>query len=348
MKYPQTMKSLDRSPGKNWVEEAGGLPMYIRRIANHLHAEQDMTISHAIAAAVNTCKRWAAGGGNVTPETQAKAAKALAEWEAKKAKGAKMSVELSFDAAAHPRAPAGSPTGGQFVAQEESSGQKKKGKKKKGSERERLIAELMSKKGADYRAAKSESGGKSGGGKTSPAKGKERGEEKGKRAPKGAMPTGTTARPGVGVAVTRTVAGQKRPAEVKPKDERRDKVDPSAPDSRTLRPKTRRKRPGFSVATSRSNIGGPGTVSRAVRPPKAKQVAAVRTVVAKQRRELSTAAREQGWRREGDGSYSTQMRRNGEMQTGKIKQEGVGFTVSKGGQTRKFKDLAQARAWLMS
>lgn len=77
---------LERAPGRrdNWVEKAGGLPSYIERIAKHLHYEQGMTISHAIAAAVNTVKRWARGGGDVKPDTQAKAAKALASWEAKK------------------------------------------------------------------------------------------------------------------------------------------------------------------------------------------------------------------------------------------------------------------------
>lgn len=88
---------LERSPGNNdnWVERAGGLPSYIERIAKHLHYEQGMPISRAIAVAVNTVKRWAKGGTvtahgttkRITPATQAKAAKAVAEWEAKKARG---------------------------------------------------------------------------------------------------------------------------------------------------------------------------------------------------------------------------------------------------------------------
>lgn len=71
----------------NWVEKAGGLPPYIRRIARHLMADAGMSTSQAIATAVNTVKRWARGGGDVTAATQAKAAKALAEWNAKKAAG---------------------------------------------------------------------------------------------------------------------------------------------------------------------------------------------------------------------------------------------------------------------
>ena len=42
-----------------------------------------MTIGHAIASAVNKMKEWAATG---KPETKAKAAAALAQWEAKKGK----------------------------------------------------------------------------------------------------------------------------------------------------------------------------------------------------------------------------------------------------------------------
>lgn len=89
--------TLERKPGgpDNWVEAAGGLPKYIERIAKHLHYEKGMTISAAIATAVNTVKRWARKGGvvkygdphnmHVTTITAAQAAKAVAEWEAKKA-----------------------------------------------------------------------------------------------------------------------------------------------------------------------------------------------------------------------------------------------------------------------
>ena len=46
-----------------------------------------MTISHAIATAVNTVKKWCAGGkGKTTAATKAKACAAVAQWEAKKAK----------------------------------------------------------------------------------------------------------------------------------------------------------------------------------------------------------------------------------------------------------------------
>lgn len=78
--------SLDRSPGTNWVEKAGGLPEYICKIAEDIHQERGMTISHAIAIAVEQVRRWASGEGNVSAATRAKAAKALAEWEAKRVK----------------------------------------------------------------------------------------------------------------------------------------------------------------------------------------------------------------------------------------------------------------------
>lgn len=78
--------TLDRSPKKNWVENAGGLPAYIEKIAKSLHEKRGMTISRAIATAISRIKVWAAGGGGVDADTRAKAAKALAQWEALKGK----------------------------------------------------------------------------------------------------------------------------------------------------------------------------------------------------------------------------------------------------------------------
>lgn len=76
--------SLDDSPGKNWVEGVGGLPTYICEIARAIK-KTGKTTSEAIAIAVSRVKVWASGKG-VDKDTQAKAAKAVAEWEAKKAK----------------------------------------------------------------------------------------------------------------------------------------------------------------------------------------------------------------------------------------------------------------------
>jgi hypothetical protein len=88
------MGKLERKPGgpDNWVEASGGLPSYIERIAVHLH-EKGMSISHAIATAVNTVKRMCASGDlnykgkqNVNAGSRAEACKAVAEWESKKAR----------------------------------------------------------------------------------------------------------------------------------------------------------------------------------------------------------------------------------------------------------------------
>lgn len=70
---------LERKPGgpDNWVEKVGGLPNYIKRIAKHIHSDSGLSISHAIAAAVNRVKVLAAKGN-------AQAIAALAQWEAKK------------------------------------------------------------------------------------------------------------------------------------------------------------------------------------------------------------------------------------------------------------------------
>jgi len=83
-------RPLERAPGKrdNWVEIAGSLPPYIEHIAQALHERRGMTISHAIATAINRVKRWAAGLDGVSAKTKAKAIKALAEWTALKAKNA--------------------------------------------------------------------------------------------------------------------------------------------------------------------------------------------------------------------------------------------------------------------
>lgn len=74
------------TPGdrENWVDQVGGLPLYIREIA-HALIRNGHTESRAIAMAVASVKRWASGGDDVNEDTRVKAAAALAEWEAKKA-----------------------------------------------------------------------------------------------------------------------------------------------------------------------------------------------------------------------------------------------------------------------
>lgn len=78
--------TLDWSPKENWVDKSGGLPRYIERIALALIRERGMSRERAIATAINRVKKWAAGGGDVNADTRAKAVKALAEWEALKAR----------------------------------------------------------------------------------------------------------------------------------------------------------------------------------------------------------------------------------------------------------------------
>lgn len=87
------MGALDRSPKKNWVENAGGLPPYIERIAIHLHEKQGMDISRAIATAINAVKKACLSGDLNWPGiqhenfgSQAQACAAVAEWEALKSK----------------------------------------------------------------------------------------------------------------------------------------------------------------------------------------------------------------------------------------------------------------------
>jgi len=77
--------SLDESPKHNWVEDAGGLPPYVRELARGI-MKSGKSKSQAIAIAISRIKKWASGGDGVDPDTRAKAAKALAQWEALKAK----------------------------------------------------------------------------------------------------------------------------------------------------------------------------------------------------------------------------------------------------------------------
>jgi len=89
--------SLDRSPKKNWVENRGGLPPYIRKIARAIHQKRGIPLDRAIPIAIGKIKDWARGGDDVTAKTRAKAAAALAKWTALKAKGGKK-VSLSAEA----------------------------------------------------------------------------------------------------------------------------------------------------------------------------------------------------------------------------------------------------------
>lgn len=86
------LPELNRSPKKNWVELLGGLPIYIKRIAKHVH-QGGKTISHAIAIAINTVKKWCATGDitqfkglqRLNKISRAQACAAMAQWEKMKA-----------------------------------------------------------------------------------------------------------------------------------------------------------------------------------------------------------------------------------------------------------------------
>lgn len=90
---------LENKPGKtNWVEEEGGLPSFLERVAKHIHSDSGYPEGAAIAAAVNKLEEWA--------PKNAKAAKALAEWNAMKARARakrnkKSKVSLSLGTITH-------------------------------------------------------------------------------------------------------------------------------------------------------------------------------------------------------------------------------------------------------
>jgi len=64
-----------------WHGKNRQLPAFIQHVANDLIQQRGMSESQAIATAVAVCKKWAAGGPDVKPDTRAKAAAAVAEWE---------------------------------------------------------------------------------------------------------------------------------------------------------------------------------------------------------------------------------------------------------------------------
>lgn len=67
-----------------WHDRSAQLPAYIQNIA-HALIRGGMGESQAIATAIGSVKRWASGGGHVTPEVRTAAARAVAEWDELKA-----------------------------------------------------------------------------------------------------------------------------------------------------------------------------------------------------------------------------------------------------------------------
>ena len=85
-------ESADDQRMANWVDKAGGLPSYIKRVVKHLR-EKGMDQSRAIATAVNVAKKMCATGDtnfpgkqSVNPGSRAEACGAVTRWEAMKAK----------------------------------------------------------------------------------------------------------------------------------------------------------------------------------------------------------------------------------------------------------------------
>ena len=89
--YSVTKSPFSASTTSNWIARLGGLPAYVQNIAKGV-MKSGKTESQAIQIAIGTIKRWARGGGKVSPEVRAAAAKALAEWEALRAKNAAKKV----------------------------------------------------------------------------------------------------------------------------------------------------------------------------------------------------------------------------------------------------------------
>lgn len=95
MKFRLAGRTLDVDVAEgtfNWVDDTGGLPGYIREIADAL-MKKGWKEGRAIATAVNVTKKMCSTGDlnfpgdqDVNPGSRAKACKAVAEWEEKKAR----------------------------------------------------------------------------------------------------------------------------------------------------------------------------------------------------------------------------------------------------------------------
>lgn len=86
-----TPSNRDIALAKNWVDQQGGLPPYIKRITKHL-TDKGMDQSRAIATAVNAAKKMCASGDlnwpgiqKVNPGSKAEACAAVARWDEMKA-----------------------------------------------------------------------------------------------------------------------------------------------------------------------------------------------------------------------------------------------------------------------
>lgn len=101
-----TPEPWSTSKTSNWVARGGGLPDYIQHVSHGIkRSNPALSTSEAIARAIGVVKDWARGGKHVDAETRAAAAKAVAEWEALKAKqhaksaakGAKAATEAATE-----------------------------------------------------------------------------------------------------------------------------------------------------------------------------------------------------------------------------------------------------------
>jgi hypothetical protein len=84
---PGALSSKTAVTHHNWVEEQGGLPRFIERIACHLHFEKGKDVGMSIAIAKNAAQRMCDSGDlnfpgmqQVNAGSRAEACAAVAEW----------------------------------------------------------------------------------------------------------------------------------------------------------------------------------------------------------------------------------------------------------------------------
>lgn len=105
-----------------WKHKGWQLPDYVEQVSKGIWKSGRATSeSQAIQMALGVLRRWASGAGKVTPEVRAASAKAIADFEALKARahahandGDPVELAGAFNAGAHPRVAKGHGNAGQF------------------------------------------------------------------------------------------------------------------------------------------------------------------------------------------------------------------------------------------
>lgn len=102
--YSSHHHQLGKPGGPGLFHEKGNdLPNYITNVAKGIQESGQADKSKAIKIAIGKVRDWAEGKGNVSPEVRAASQKAIAEWDAKRAKARATPNKGRTTKTSHPR-----------------------------------------------------------------------------------------------------------------------------------------------------------------------------------------------------------------------------------------------------